>query len=218
MPDSTTPLFSLPGRVRLVRSAERCCFLQLASTRKMYTVAKISGLQEGAFARLGLSTRRSEAIEHGISRKTVLLPIPPIHGERDRPRGNRPGGELHPRRTSSARPGGFLSRVHDEHLDKEAWAASPTVLDDVPRASPNACFFPAPTAAAPEGYGYTVDLNEDTPVYRREFLHGHIQLAVEDIKGIGEVTTDVSTSRIAQARTAHRELLASDFAHVGDLP
>ena len=44
-----------------------------------------------------------------------------------------------------------LVRVHNAHIGKLAWAASPTVLDDVPTAMPNPCFFPAPQSASADG-------------------------------------------------------------------
>ncbi len=111
-----------------------------------------------------------------------------------------------------------LIRVHNAHIGKPAWAASPTVLDDVPGQMPNPCFFPAPEKASTDGYGYTVDLASTGATYRKEFLHGHIAYTLTDIRRIGEVTTDVPPSRIADARKDHRDLLASDLAHIADLP
>ena len=111
-----------------------------------------------------------------------------------------------------------LIRVHDAHIGKPAWAASPSVLDDVPGQMPNPCFFPAPKKAAPGGYGYTVDLATADPTYRKEFLHGHIAYTLDDIRRIGEVTTDVPPSRIEKAREDHRELLKDDLVHFADLP
>ncbi|MBI2513087.1 MAG: hypothetical protein HYV96_14010 [Opitutae bacterium] len=110
-----------------------------------------------------------------------------------------------------------LIRVHDAHIGRPAWAASPTVLDDVPRQMPNPCFFPAPKAVSLEGYGYTVDLAATGATYRKEFLHGHIAYTLADVRRVGEVTTD-ATSRIADARKDHRELLKSDLVHFADLP
>lgn len=111
-----------------------------------------------------------------------------------------------------------LIRVHDAHIGKPSWAASPTVLDDVPGQMPNPCFFPAPRKADPEGYGFTVDLNTADPSFRKEFLHGHIAYTLEDIRRIGQVTTDVPPSRVTDARHDHRDLLASDLRHLSDLP
>ena len=111
-----------------------------------------------------------------------------------------------------------LVRVHNAHIGKPAWAASPTVLDDVPRQMPNPCFFPAPKTASKDGYGYTVDLATTGATTRKEFLHGHIAYTLADIRRIGEVTTDVLPSRIADARKDHRDLLASDLRHLSDLP
>lgn len=111
-----------------------------------------------------------------------------------------------------------LVRVHDAHIGKPAWAASPTVLDDVPGQMPNPCFFPAPKAASKDGYGYTVDLATTGATYRMEFLHGHIAYKLADIRRMGEVTTDVLPSRIADARQDHRGLLASDLRYIADLP
>jgi len=111
-----------------------------------------------------------------------------------------------------------LVRVHSAHIGEPAWAASPTVLDDVPRQMPNPCFFPAPKTVSKDGYGYTVDLAATGPTYRKEFLHGHIAYTLDDIRRIGEVTTDVPPSRIADARKDHRDLLASDLRHLTDLP
>ena len=111
-----------------------------------------------------------------------------------------------------------LIRVHNAHLGKPAWAASPTVLDDVPGQMPNPCFFPAPMAASTDGYGYTVDLATAGATYRKEFLHGHIAYALADIRRIGEVSSDVSHARIVDARKQHLELLKDDLAHFADLP
>ncbi len=111
-----------------------------------------------------------------------------------------------------------LIRVHNAHIGKPAWAASPTVLDDVPGQMPNPCFFPAPTTASKEGYGYTVDLATSGATWRKEFLHGHIAYTLADIRRIGEVTTDVPPSRITDARKDHLELLKDDLAHFADLP
>lgn len=111
-----------------------------------------------------------------------------------------------------------LIRVHDTHIGKPAWAASPTVLDDVPGQMPNPCFFPAPKTASKDGYGFTVDLAITGATWRREFLHGHIAYTLDDIRGIGEITTDVPLARITNARKAHRDLLASDLHHLSDLP
>ncbi|MCY2996236.1 MAG: hypothetical protein NTY19_51555 [Planctomycetota bacterium] len=110
-----------------------------------------------------------------------------------------------------------LVRVHNAHIGKPAWAASPTVLDDVPGQMPNPCFFPAPKAASEDGCGYTVDLATTGAFFWKEFLHGHIVYTVDDIRRIGEVTTDVLPSRIADARKDHRDLLASDLRHLSDL-
>lgn len=111
-----------------------------------------------------------------------------------------------------------LVRVHNAHIGKPAWAASPTVLDDVPRQMPNPCFFPAPKTASKDGYGYTVDLATTGATWRKEFLHGHITYTLADIRRIGEVTTDVLPSRIAAARIAHRDLLTPDLRYISDLP
>lgn len=111
-----------------------------------------------------------------------------------------------------------LIRVHDAHIGKPAWAASPTVLDDVPGQMPNPCFFPAPKTASKDGYGFTVDLALTGATWRKEFLHGHIAYTLADIRRIGEVSTDVPDSRIAGARKDHRDLLASDLQHFADLP
>lgn len=111
-----------------------------------------------------------------------------------------------------------LVRVHNAHIGKPAWAASPTVLDDVPRQMPNPCFFPAPKTASKDGYGYTVDLAKKDPTYKKEFLHGHIAYTLADIRRIGEVTTDVPPSRISDARKDHLDLLAPDLRYFSDLP
>ena len=111
-----------------------------------------------------------------------------------------------------------LVRVHNAHIGKPAWAASPTVLDDVPGQMPNPCFFPAPKTASKDGYGFTVDLATSGATWRKEFLHGHIAYTLDDIRRIGEVTTDVLPKRISDARDDHRDLLASDLRHISDLP
>ena len=111
-----------------------------------------------------------------------------------------------------------LIRVHDAHIGKPAWAASPTVLDDVPGQMPNPCFFPSPATSSKDGYGYTVDLATTGASWCEELLHGHIAYTLDDIRRIGEVTTDVPNSRIADARKDHRNLLASELRHLSDLP
>lgn len=111
-----------------------------------------------------------------------------------------------------------LVRVHNAHIGKPAWAATPTVLDDVSWQMPNPCFFPAPKKASSDGYGYTVDLAITDATYRREFLHGHISYELADIRNIGVVTEEVSSARIADARKNHCKLLTADLVHVKDLP
>lgn len=111
-----------------------------------------------------------------------------------------------------------LIRVHNTHIGKPAWAASPTVLDDVPGQMPSPCFFPAPRKADPDGYGFTVDLSATDPSFRKEFLHGHIDYTLDDIRRIAEVTTDVPPSRIVEARSVHHRLLKDDSVHHADLP
>ncbi len=110
-----------------------------------------------------------------------------------------------------------LIRVHNAHIGKPAWAASPTVLDDVPRQMPNPCFFPAPKKASADGYGYTVDLATRGATYRKEFIHARIDYTLADIRRIGEVTTDVPDARIKQARKDHLDLLKADLVHFPDL-
>lgn len=110
-----------------------------------------------------------------------------------------------------------LIRVHNAHIGKPAWAASPTVLDDVPGQMPNPCFFPAPKNASKDGCGYTVDLAKTGASFQKEFLHGHITYTLADIRRIGEVTTDVPPSRIADARKDHLDLLKGDLVHFTDL-
>ena len=111
-----------------------------------------------------------------------------------------------------------LERVHNAHIGKPAWAASPTVLDDVPRTMPNPCFFPAPQSASPDGYGFTIDLDLTDTTSKQEFLHGHIAYKLDDFRRIGEITTEISSSQIEQARRKHRDLLANDLRHLPDLP
>lgn len=111
-----------------------------------------------------------------------------------------------------------LLTVHNAHIGKPAWAASPTVLDDVPRTMPNPCFFPAPKNASGDGYGFTVDLDLADATWRKEFLHGHVTYTLDDFRRVGEVTTDVSDATKAAARKAHLELLKDDLFHFSDLP
>jgi hypothetical protein len=111
-----------------------------------------------------------------------------------------------------------LVRVHNAHIGKPGWAATPTVLDDVSGQMPNPCFFPAPKKASSDGYGYTVDLAITDATYRREFLHGHISYELADIRNIGFVTEEVSSARIAEARKGHCELLKDELVHFKDLP
>jgi len=111
-----------------------------------------------------------------------------------------------------------LERVYHAHIGKPAWAASPTVMDDVPTAGPNPCFFPAPKSVSSDGYGFTVDLDMTAGSFQREFLHGRIEYTLADIRRIGEVTLDVSDMQIGAARSRHRGLLENDLVHFGDLP
>ena len=111
-----------------------------------------------------------------------------------------------------------LIRVHDAHIGKPAWAASPTVLDDVPGQMPNPCFFPAPKKASVDGYGFTVVLATTDTRDQKEFLHGHIAYTLDDIRRIGQVTTDVAPSRIDGARKKHRDRLSPELSHFSDLP
>lgn len=111
-----------------------------------------------------------------------------------------------------------LERVYRAHLGKPAWAASPCVLDDVPRTMPNPCFFPAPQATSRDGYGYTVDLDLTDNAYRKEFLHGHIIYTLDDFRRIGEITLDITHTQIAEARRLHRDLLAPNLRYLPDLP
>lgn len=111
-----------------------------------------------------------------------------------------------------------LIRVHNAHIGKPAWAASPTILDDVPGQMPNPCFFPAPKSVSTAGYGFTVDLSTSNRSYRKEFLHAKIPYTLDDIHRIGEVTTDVPPALIEKARKDHRVLLEADLVHFGDLP
>lgn len=111
-----------------------------------------------------------------------------------------------------------LDRVHNTHIGKPAWAASPTVLDDVPRTMPNPCFFPAPKKTSADGYGFTVDLDIADASFLREFLHGHIAYRLDDFRRVGEITSDVSPAQITEARRLHLDLLKNDLSHFADLP
>jgi len=110
-----------------------------------------------------------------------------------------------------------LERVQRTHAAKSAWAATPTVLDDVATAGPNACFFPAPLSNS-DGYGFTVDLAEVNASWKREFLHARIDYTLDDIRRIGKVDTEVTVARIEQARADHRDLLINDLTYFSDLP
>ena len=111
-----------------------------------------------------------------------------------------------------------LERVSQRYLGKPAWAAAPTVLDDVPTAGPNPCFFPAPAKSSTDGFGFTVDLDAASISPISEFLHGRIEYTLDDIRQLGEITTDVTPSQIATARDRHRDLLSLDLQHLADLP
>jgi hypothetical protein len=111
-----------------------------------------------------------------------------------------------------------LERVYRNYIGRPAWAATPTVLDDVPTAGPNPCFFPAPIKASTNGFGFTIDLDGSNGSFMSEFLHGRIAYALNDIRAIGEVTTDVTAAQIAGARDRFRNLLSADLQHLGDLP
>lgn len=109
-----------------------------------------------------------------------------------------------------------LERVFQAHR-RSPWAATPTVLDDVPSTGPNPCFFPGPRKSSPEGFGFTIDLTPEGGFWS-EFLHAHLAYRLDDIRRIGEVTTDVTDDHIARARANHRELLTDDLIHWKDLP
>lgn len=111
-----------------------------------------------------------------------------------------------------------LERVSRNYIGRPAWAATPTVMDDVPTAGPNPCFFPAPLKTSTDGFGFTIDLGGSNGSFMSEFLHGRIAYTMDDIRAIGEVTTDVTTTQIAAARDRHRNLLSADLQHLGDLP
>jgi len=110
-----------------------------------------------------------------------------------------------------------LDRVFQTHRRRPAWAASPTVLDDVPTAGPNPCFFPAPRSSSSTGFGFTIDLRPPGDFWQ-ELLHAPIQYRLSDIRRVGEVTAEVSDDDIFTARARHRELLASDLTFLPDLP
>ena len=110
-----------------------------------------------------------------------------------------------------------LERVFQAHRRSPAWAASPTVLDDVPTTGPNICFFPAPRKSSPDGFGFTIDLAPEGG-FGSEFLHAHLTYRLDDIRRIGEVTTEVTDDHIAATRARHRDLLANDLIHLKDLP
>lgn len=111
-----------------------------------------------------------------------------------------------------------LDRVRVAYLGKApAWAASPTVLDDVARQGPNPHFFPTPDSVS-QGYGFTVDLNVADASWKREFLHAPIAYELRDIQRIGLVTTDVTETQINDARKAHRSLFEKELKHSGDVP
>lgn len=111
-----------------------------------------------------------------------------------------------------------LDRVRAAYLGKApAWAASPTVLDDVARQGPSPHFFPAPKSES-HGYGFTVDLDPSDATWKREFLHAPIAYELRDIQRIGLVTTDVTDSQIKNARKTHRCLLEADLQHSRDVP
>lgn len=110
-----------------------------------------------------------------------------------------------------------LDRVFQAHRRNPAWAATPTVLDDVPSSGPNPCFFPGPQKSSPDGFGFTIDLAPEGGFWS-EFLHAHLAYRLNDIRRIGEVTTEVTDAHIAKTRARHRDLLADDLVHLKDLP
>ena len=109
-----------------------------------------------------------------------------------------------------------LERVFQAHRHNP-WAATPTVLDDVPSTGPYPCFFPGPRKSSPEGFGFTIDLAPEGGFWS-EFLHAHLAYRLDDFRRIGEVTTEVTDDRIARARANHRELLTDDLIHLKDIP
>ena len=95
-----------------------------------------------------------------------------------------------------------LERVFQAHRRDPAWAATPTVLDDVPSAGPNPCFFPGPRKSSPDGFGFTIDLAPEGGFWS-EFLHAHLAYRLDDIRRIGEVTIEVTDAHIAATRAKH---------------
>jgi hypothetical protein len=110
-----------------------------------------------------------------------------------------------------------LDRVFQTHRSRPAWAASPTVLDDVPSTGPNPCFFPAPRSSSSDGFGFTIDLRPPGDFWQ-ELLHAPIAYQLDDIRRVGEVTAVVSDDDIAAARARHRDLLSDDLTFLSDLP
>jgi hypothetical protein len=107
-----------------------------------------------------------------------------------------------------------LERVRTSHLRSSAWAAVPTVLDDVGR-SPNGCFFPGPKS---QQYGLTVDLASSNPTPIKEFLHAPISYVLEDIHDLGYVTESVTDSSVTAARNDHGATVKPGLTFANDVP
>lgn len=109
-----------------------------------------------------------------------------------------------------------LERPYLDHRASPAWAATPTVLDDLGTSGLNTCFFPAPRKSSPPEFGYAVDLAL-SGASKSEFLHAPIDYTLDDICKIGEVTTSVTDDGIAIARQDHYERRRTHYrfhAHV----
>jgi hypothetical protein len=111
-----------------------------------------------------------------------------------------------------------LERVFTSYIGKPAWAATPTVLDEVPTAGPSTCFFPAPIATSTNGFRFTIDLDAAGGSFISELLHARIAYTLDDIRAIGEITTEVTTAQVKAARGRHRDMLGTDLKHLPDLP
>jgi len=110
-----------------------------------------------------------------------------------------------------------LERVRNAYLRAPAWAAAPTVLDDVARSGPNPCFFPAPETSW-AGFGFTVDPDSSNPISVREILHAPIPYVLEDIQAFGLVTSPVPDPSVTSARDRHRANLKPHLRYIADVP
>lgn len=103
-----------------------------------------------------------------------------------------------------------------------AWAAVPSVLESGNQNGPGAAFFPFPKKAAssnPFGFGVTVDLSIGGGLnFYSELLHFKLDYTLDDFAMVGELTDEITDTKLEAARQRHFSLLEPDFTFRADVP